>query len=174
MRKPLKVIELCEYLEEHNIKFSRIAELMGKTPQFVIACFRHDKNCHGAPRTFSVENIRKLNEALPKLAAQLRRCVMTFGTVKVYTNKHGRTYDPGMIEPINRLGEMMNTTGLMERLLGWSKKKKWKVFSAPSSKNYGNISEDDVALINSEILSVAGVLQGIEVVSDDATCGGAQ
>ncbi|MDE5571782.1 MAG: hypothetical protein K2I86_07030 [Prevotella sp.] len=158
---------LYKYLNEHGVKVIRIAELMGKKPQTVISCFRHHNNSYGNPRRFSVENIRQLNDALHLIGRELRGCVITFGTDKAYTNKHGRTYDPGLIEPINRLGELLNMTFLLDKLLGWSKTKKISVFSTPSSKAYGNISEADVMTINAEVLSVAGVLEGVEVVPDD-------
>ena len=85
----------------------------------------------------------------------------------MYTNKNGRTYDPGMIEPINILGEYLNMTAVIERLLGWSKSKKSNVFAAPTSKNYGNISEDDVNKINMEVLAIIGVLENVEVIPDE-------
>lgn len=158
---------LYKYLTDHDVKISRIAELMGFVPQLAIACFRHNKNRHGHPRYFSVENIQKLNDALPKLSLQLRYSVITFGTDKMYTNRLGRVYDPGMIEPLNELGELMNLTGLTSRLLGWSKAKKMSVFSIPTSKAYGHITESDIMAINAEVLSVAGFLENVEVVPDE-------
>lgn len=158
---------LYRYLNDHDVKTIRIAELMGKTPQTIISCFKHHKNAHGYPRRFSVENIKQLNDALAVIAKELRGCVLTFGTDKKFTNKHGRTYDPGMIEPINRMGELLNMSSLMERLLGWSKNKKLAVFSTPSSKAYGHISEIDVITINAEALAIAGVLENVEIVPDD-------
>ena len=158
---------LYKFILEHGIKISRIAELMGATPSSVLSDFRHRKNRHGNPRYFTVENIHKLNDALHAFARELRTCLLRFGTDKMYTNKHGRTYDPGMIEPINNLGKYLNATYLMERMLGWSKNKKLMVFSGPSSKNYGNISEDDVDIINVEIMSIVGFLENVEVVPDE-------
>lgn len=38
-----------------------------------------------------------------------------------------------MIEPINNLGKHLNATALKERMLGWSKTKKWMVFSLMSN-----------------------------------------
>lgn len=159
--------DLYKYLNEHDLKVSRIAELMGKTPQTLISNFKHHKNAHGYPRRFSVENIRLLNDALAVIAKELRGCVMTFGTDQMYTNKHGRTYDPGMIEPLKRVGELLSLTSLLNRLLRWSEGKKMNIMCAPSSKAYGNISENDVMIINREVLAVAGVLEGIEVVPDE-------
>ena len=153
---------LYKYLTDHDVKISRIAELMGLGPNFVISCFRHNNNSHGNPRYFSMENIQKLNEALSKLAMQLRFSLITFGSDKMYTNRHGR-----LIEPLNELGELMNLIGLTGRLLGWSKFKKMSVFSSPTNKAYGHISESDIMAINTEIISVAGVLENIEVVPDE-------
>lgn len=158
---------LYKYLTEHDVIFSRLAEMMDMSPDTVSACFIHSANRHGTPRCFTVENIQKLNNALLMFAHKLRSCLLRFGTEQVYTNKHGRTYDPGMIEPINRLGDYLNTTALFGRMLGWSKGKKRNVFSAPTSKNYGNISQDDVDVLNVEIMSVAGFLENVEVVPDE-------
>ena len=133
----------------------------------VMSCCKHHLNARGRPRHFTVQRIVHLNKALQILAGELRSHVVVFGSDKVYTNKHGRTYDPGMIEPLNELGKYMNLMSLTNRLLGWNKRKKLNVFSSPATKNYGNISESDVNAINAEVLSVAGVLEGTEVVPDD-------
>lgn len=167
--KKMKISQdsLCKYLDEHNIKMSRIAELMGKSPQFVTSNFHHDMNRHGNPRTFSKENIQSLNEALPKFAQELRSLVLTFGTDQTYTNKHGRTYDPGQIEPLKRVGKLLPLTKFTQRVLGWNKGKKISIITDKMSKAYGNISEDDVEKVNADILAIAGVLSNIEVVPDD-------
>lgn len=158
---------LYKYLNDHDVKLTRIAELMGKSHSVVVSDFLHHKSSKGKPRYFSVENIKLLNEALHKLSDELIARLVVFGSEQMYTNKHGRTYDPGMIEPLNRLGELVNITGIFGRILGWKKRKKSNVFASKASKNYGNISEQDVMMINSEILSIAGVLAGVEVVPDE-------
>lgn len=158
--------QLFKYLTEHDVILTRLSEMMGISDSAIIAIFRRRPDRHGNTRHFTVENIQKLNSALAEFSYKLRRCLLHFGTDKMYTNKHGRTYDPGMIEPIKRLGFYVNTTALFGRLLGWSKGKKSMVFGAPASKNYGNISKDDVDALNVEILSVAGFLSNVEVVPD--------
>lgn len=158
---------LYKYLTDHDVKMTRIAEVMGKDPHVVISNFRHHKNAHGNPRRFSVENIRQLNEALQVIASELRARMLVFGTDQMYTNKHGRTYDPGLIEPLKRVGEILSLTSLLYRLLSWKEGKKMNIMCAPSSKAYGNISETDVMTINAELLAVAGVLEGLEVVPDE-------
>lgn len=163
--------QLYKYLTEHDVILTRLAEIMGMSLDTVTFNFRHTKNQHGNPRSFNMEAINKLNAALPVLSRELWSCTFRFGTDKMYINKHGRIYDPGMIEPINRLGKYLNATALICRLLGWSKTKKANVFSAPTAKNYGNISKDDVDALNVEIVSVAGFLRNVEVVPDENTPG---
>ena len=158
---------LYEYLTAHDVKVIRIAELMNKTPQAIISCFRHHNNAHGYPRRFSVENIKLLNQVLVQIAQELRDSILVFGTNQMYTNRHGRTYDPGLLAPIKRVGTLLNLIGLTNRLFGWNKTKKSTVLSDPCSKVYGNITEDMVTKINAEILAVAGVLECVELVPDD-------
>lgn len=155
---------LYDFLVHHDIKISRIADEMGVTPSCVQSCFVHRLSRHGKPRSFTVDSIAKLNEALREYSNSLRSCLLKFGTEQKFTNKHGRTYDPGMIENLNHLGEYLNLTAVVRRILGWSKSKKNNVFSTPSSKNYGNISEDDIDQINMEILTIVGTFDNIEVV----------
>lgn len=159
--------DLCKYLNEHDVKMSRVADEMRMSKSLINECFLHANNRHGKPCRFTVENIRKLNESLRVLSEKLRSRILRFGTEQMYTNKHGRTYDPGMIEPVNRLGEYLNMTAVMGRLLGWSKSKKHSVFGAPTGKNYGNISQEDINVINMEIISVASFFDSVEVVPDE-------
>ena len=158
---------LYKYIREHDVKISRIADAIGMDQGSVSACFLHLNNRHGHPKSFTVENIAKLNEGLRTFAIKLRGCMLQFGTEKMYTNKHNRTYDPGMIEPINKLGEYLNMAAVMERLLGWNKNKKLNVFSNKASKIYGNISQKDVDALNMEIISIASFFDSVEVVPDD-------
>lgn len=170
MRKQILKIsqdDIYKYLNEHNVKISRVAKEMGMATCSITSSFQHRDNGHGSPRSLTAESIKKMNESLRNLSEKLRSCILKFGTDKMYTNKHGRTYDPGMIEPINKLGEYLNMTAVMERLLGWNKLKKSNIFGAPSAKNYGNISEEDVSAINMEIISVASFFDSVEVIPDN-------
>lgn len=156
---------LYKYLVDHDIKLVRLAEMIDKDPDVVTSCFKHRNDMHGVPRSFSGNNIIRINDAMPRLADEIRKCMIVFGSPQVYTNKFGSTYDPGMIEPLKKLGQYLNITGLTARLLGWSKNKKASVLCRPNALNYGNISESDIVAINTEILSIAGVLSSYELVS---------
>ena len=159
--------ELYDYITAHDVKMSRIAELMGKSLALVNSSFRHHKNNYGRERNFNVENINLLNKALVCMAKEMRDCVMTFGSPYVRTNKWGRTYDPALVEGMNAIGRYMNLTALTQRVLGWNLGKKKHVLADSSSKVYGNISKEDMVAINAEILAVSGVLGNIEIVPDN-------
>lgn len=159
--------DFYQYLTKHDVKLSRLAELMGKSLPVLSSAFLHHKNNAGYERNFSVENIARLNQSLPILADELRQFVMTFGSEQTFTNKHGTTYDPALLEPIKRLGRYLNLVTLTERILGWNKTRKRNVLADTHSKVYGCISQSDMMALNAELLAIAGVLGGTEVIPDN-------
>lgn len=158
---------LYEYMTAHDVKMTRLAELIGRTPEVVFSCFKHHKNYHGNPRSFNAEHIALINKALPQVASELRRRLLKFGSSEAYTNSRGVKYDPALVAPMKELGEYLNITGVLTRVCGWTKGKKSAVLTSPASKLYGCISEQDVIAINNEVLSVAAVLGSYEVVVDE-------
>ena len=74
--------DLYQYLTDHDVKLSRLAELMGKSLPVLSSAFLHHKNNAGYERNFSVENIALLNQSLPILSDELRQCLLTFGLVE--------------------------------------------------------------------------------------------
>ena len=154
---------LYAYFQEHDLSVSMIANRMGSSISIINRSFRHANDRLGKPIYFSPANIARLNDALMQVAGELRQHTLTFGSDLTYTNKHGRTYDPALVEQIKALCEYFNLKGLTERLLGWNRTKWNFILSAPSSKIYGHITREDVDRINAELLSVAGVLSSYEV-----------
>lgn len=161
--------KLYEYLVAHDIKIARIAELMGRSLSVVSSCFLHHKNIHGNPRHFSEENLVLLNQALQQFAEELRGCLMTFGSELTFKNSWGFTYDPALVAPMKRVGHYINIRSLTGRLLDWSRSKFRNTLTASHSPVYGNIMEGDIDSINTELLSIAGVLSSYEVVADVAS-----
>ncbi len=159
---------LYKFLTEHNVKQVRIAEKMGISVASLTSCFKHQLINNGVPRNFTVQNINRMNVAISQIAAELRMCLLTFGSDKTYTNQRGVTYDPALVAPLKRIGKYMNLTALVARVLGWNQDKKETTIVSPSSKNYGNITREDADRINAELLSVAGVLSSYEVVADES------
>lgn len=157
---------LYQYMLTHGIILSRLAELIGKSPEVVSSCFKHHKDGRGKSRYFSHANIVAINKALPMIADELRARLLTFGSKQTYTNQRGATYDPALVGPIKEIGKYLNITALVKRLLGWSKGKKSAVLVQTSGKAYGCVSEADVVAINYELLALAGVLSSYEVVAD--------
>jgi hypothetical protein len=159
---------LYTYLTNHNINILGFSRLMGCSHGMVASCFLHHKDKNGVPRVFTLQALPKLNAALPALAAALVAGCVRFGSEETYTNRKGITYDPGTLPQLRELSRLVNLTAFLMRLLGWSEKKKNAIFSEPGSKVYGNITEADVAAINSELRAVARMLSGIEVEPDPA------
>ena len=155
---------LYEYLLAHDVKLSRLAEMIGVVPEVVLSCFKHHHDWHGRPRKFNAQHISAINEALPRLAEEMKACLLEFGSEYTYTNRFGSTYDPALVEPLKDLGHYLNLTGLLTRVLGWSASKKNAVMSRPGGRMYGYISQNDTTAINTEVLSISGVLSSYKVI----------
>ena len=160
---------LYKFLVEHDFTISRLSGYMGVSNSSLMGSFCHDLDRLGRPRKFSAGHIKKLNDAIVRVAEDMRGRVLVFGSDKVFTNQRGATYDPGLLEPINQgIGKFFKIRRMTERVLGWNLGKWANTLSAPSSKIYGNITRGDADRLNAELLSVAGVLSSHEVVADDA------
>ena len=163
---------LYNYLTEHNFIISSLGEIMGVSDSVVRACFLHTPNRHGKPQRFSETNIQRLNDALEAVAKELRGCLLTFGSSQTYTNLHGSTYDPALVDQIkNGMNKYFKLRGLLNRLLGWNITKCRTTLSIIKSPVYGNITREDADRINAELLSVAGVLSSYEVVPSENSFG---
>ena len=57
---------------------------------------------------------------------------------------------------------------MLHRVCRWSNDKKMAVFNSANKKMYGRIYEEDVIAINEEILAIAGVLEGYEIIPENA------
>lgn len=158
---------LNEYMVKHGVKMVRLAEITRVNPDVITSCFKHRKDAHGVPRYFSTKMIALLNEALPQLAEELRRCLLTFDSERAETSSRGVKYDKGLVESMKQLGLYLNITALCERVLGWKKQKKNAVFNSANVKLYGHITEADAIAINEEVLAIAGVLERYEVVTEE-------
>lgn len=160
---------LYEYLVSHNVKVSELARLSGMSIPLMVDDFRHTLDRHGNRRVFSAVALTKLNTALPLMAGGIKQHILSFGSEQMFTNRLGRTYDPGMVPAMKALSTYFNMNGLCASVLGWSKNKKNSVLCSPTNKAYGYITSADVELINAELLAVAGMLDGIEVVAGDGS-----
>lgn len=159
---------LYKYLVEHDFTISLLGDYMGIRNGVLMGCFRHNLDRHGKPRSFSQANVERMNDALVCIVEDMRKHVLVFGTDQRFTNNRGTTYDPGQIESIKQgIGKFFKMRGLTERVLGWNRTKYNFTLSAPGSKIYGNISREDVDRLNAELLAVAGVLSGYEVIPDE-------
>ena len=159
--------KLYQFMKEHNMMTYVMSQYMGVSESIVRGCFKHDLNRHGKPLQFSEVNIQKMNEALPRLAVDLRGCLLSFGSEQTFTNRSGKVYDPAVAERIKEgMARFFNMRALTERLLGWNAQKCKARLASVSHQTYGHVSREDVDRLNDELVSVAGVLDCYEVVID--------
>jgi hypothetical protein len=154
---------LYEYLTQHNVNLNRLNELMGIGNGTLVDCFRHQPDRHGKAKRFSAANIQKLNDALPLLADQMRRGVVTFGSAQTYTSRRGETYDPATVPQLRALQRWFKLGPFFLRVVGWTQSRTSSSLCSPTAKAFGTITADQVARINAEVLAVSGMLGGIEV-----------
>ncbi|MDD6017078.1 MAG: hypothetical protein PUC18_12540 [Prevotellaceae bacterium] len=164
---PISQDALYEYMKDHGVKIVRLAELSRLSKTTFNLCFKHVPHSNGTPRSFSANAVEAINQALPQIAAGLRSCILAFGSEQTFVNQLGMCYDPALVEPIKKVGYWMNLTVMTRKVLGWSYDKKEARLTSPSSYSYGNITKKDVNRINAELLSVAGMLDGVEVKKSD-------
>lgn len=157
---------LYQYLTDHNVTISFLAKRMGASVSIVSKSLRHKKDRLGHTMRLTPANIERLNVALPVIAEELRASVLSFGSDQTFTNSWGRTYDPALRQPILDLSRFFKITPFLLRVLGWKKGKRDMVLVSRNSLAFGHISQDDVNKINAELLSLAGVLSGYEVIPD--------
>lgn len=158
---------LRQFLNEHDVKLVRLAELMGMSGASVTSCFKHQNINNGVARSFTPDAIDRLNNALDQIAEELSGCLLQFGG-ELDTSSRGVVYDRSLVEPLKRVGEWLKLTAMLERTLGWSKKKKDSVLVSSTSKVYGHITKEEADRINAELLSIIGVLKSYQVVADKA------
>jgi hypothetical protein len=158
--------KLYLFIQEHNLTMYILSVYMDVSESIVRGCFKHDLNRHGKPLQFSEANILKLNDALPRIAADLRRCILTFGSPRTFTNRCGSVYDPEVAEQIkDGMSRFFNIRALTERVLGWNNQKCRARLASVGHITYGHVTREDVDRLNDELVSVAGVLDSYEVVA---------
>lgn len=166
-KEPIVQDDLYKFLLMHDVKISRLAEMIGmKKPEPLLSCFKHHNDWHGRPRKLNADHIAALNEAMPRLAEYLLNCRLKFDAERAKTNTWGSTYDKGLVEPIKLIGSYLNITKMLKRVAGWNNGKKCAVLSRPNGKMFGCITKADAVAINQELLAVAGVLEKYELVAD--------
>jgi hypothetical protein len=163
----IKQDDLRDLLDGYHFKRVRLAEQTGLSEASLNVCFLHKPGSTGKPRYFTPDAIRRINEALPRLADGIRDCVLTFGGDKKNPNVRGNVYDKSLRELINNnIGRYLNITLMVWDLFGWNQKKKEAILGS-TSKASGNITEEHVMAINKHLLNISGNLSGLELVADD-------
>lgn len=154
--------ELYEFLKSQNLTIKRLGEMIGQSDTAMSNALKHNK-VNGKPLYFNEEKLKRINEALPRMADEIEARLMEFHPENNISEVPGRVYDPSCVEQLRRVGDYFNITGLTASVLRWTKSKKESVFSKANTSS-GHITKDDVRAINLALMGVAGMLRRIEVV----------
>ena len=168
-KKQITQDDLKQFIKVHNLKLVRIAEIAGLSEASVNSCFKHQIINNGVPRSFTRQTIAKMNEELPRLAAEIAACTMQFGKdpKEVFTNQRGKTYDKALVEPIKTgVARYFNINPFLERVVGWNKTRKHNVLETNTGKAHGCITREDMNCINDELEFVSDWLMKRELVAD--------
>lgn len=166
MRQKTKVStdKLYRFLQDHNFTGYILSEYMGVSESIVRGCFRHNLNRHGKPLQFSESNLMRLNDALPRMAADLRGCLLVFDDKRAVINRRNTVYDLTVAGQIKTgMGRFFNMRALTLRLFGWNTLKCSSRLASEGSVTYSHVSREDCERLNDELLAVAGVLDSYEV-----------
>lgn len=157
--------QLYRFLREHNIMDYVLSQYMGVSESIVRGCFKHDLNRHGKPLQFSADNILKMNDALPRLAADIRSCELHFGQGETFTNRCGREYDRSIAQQVkDGMMRFFSIKDLTARILGWKWAKCQARLSGTSHPSYSLVLREDCERLNDELIAIASVLESYKVV----------
>ena len=158
--------KLYKFMNEHDFTAYVLSEYMGVSESIVRGCFRHDLSRHGKPLQFSEANLAKLNEALPRMAADLRGCVITFDDKRAVVNRCGTAYDLTVADQVKAgMGRFFNMRSLTKRVFGWNAQKCSARLASEGSITYSHVSRENCDRLNDELLAIAGVLDNYDVYS---------
>ena len=167
MKTKVSPDKLYKYMQEHDFTAYVLSDYMGVSESIVRGCFRHDLNRHGKPLQFSQENIQKMNDALPRLAADIHVCQIHFGQGNTITNRCGKVYDLSVAQQVkDGMGRFFNMRAMTKRLFGWNPQKCSARLASEAHITYSHVSREDCDRLNDELLAVAGVLSSYQVVAD--------
>lgn len=157
--------QLYRFLQEHNIMDYVLSKYMGVSESIVRGCFKHDMNRHGKPLHFSADNILKMNDALPRLAADIRACELHFGQGEMFTNRCGVQYDRSIADQVKAgMGHIFSIKDITARILGWKWAKCQARLSGTTHPSYSLVKREECDRLNDELIATASVLDCYEVV----------
>ena len=159
--------QLYKFLREHNVMDYVLSQYMGVSESIVRGCFKHDLTQSGKPLHFSNANLARINDALPRLAADIRACELHFGQGKTFVNRCGREYDRSIAAQVkDGMKRIFSVKDIAMRVLGWNELKCKSRLCSTGSASYSNVEREDCDRLNDELIAIASVLESYEVVAD--------
>ncbi len=166
-RIEINPFEFATWMRSRGLFQARLAEAMEIGPDVLTSLLTRQRNWRGGEWRFTPDMVRRMNEALLKLASKLLNARTYFDVTKAVV-KRSKLYDPSCIERF-RSGVFvylnMKVAGPM--VFGWSVSKVRNTFTDHCSKVYGNILRGDVQAMNDYLDSLAEELVSFTIVMPD-------
>ena len=153
----IRVTKLKDYLGDVGINVSALAELSDINVIHLHKCLAGEVDDRdGSVRTMSNENMDQLQDGLHQLALKINSMSIFYNTDLETVKQGGRRYCKDCVDQIKQqLHPYISVLPFMQHALGWNRSKVLNVMNCKNGFAYGNISEDDVNLINKTLGNVA-------------------
>ena len=153
----IPVTKLMDYLNEVGLTVTALAELSGIGTRHLQKCLVGEVDQrNGAVRTMSDENMELLQDALHRLALNLKYIFIFYNPELEVVKRSGNRYCKDCVRQIKeQLSPYFNVLPFMQYALGWNRSKVRNVMDIEKGFAFGNISQDDVNRINVVLAEIA-------------------
>jgi hypothetical protein len=160
------VTRLRDYLNEVGLTVTALAELSGIGTRHLQKCLVGEVDQrNGAVRTMSDENMALLQDALHRLAVNLKYLFIFYNPELEVVKRSGNRYCKDCVYQIKeQLSPYFNVLPFMMYALGWNRSKVRNVMDIEKGIAFGNISQDDVNTVNLKLAEVSTRLDLLTIV----------
>ena len=153
----IPVTKLRDYLNEVGLTATALAELSGISTRHLQKCLVGEVDQrNGAVRTMSDENLALLQDALHRLAVNLKYIFIFYNPELEVVKRSGNRYCKDCVYQIKeQLSPYFSVLPFMMYALGWTRSKVRNVMDIEKGFAFGNISQDDVNRINVKLAEIA-------------------
>lgn len=158
--------QLFDFMQKNGVKMARLADFAGVTRFQLSAYFNKTSYADGLRRHFTDVSVQPINEALPRLAEQIRDAQIEVAPEEA-ERKRNNDYYPVCVQRIKeQAGPWLNLTVFMCNALGWSTSQFGNVMMSRNSRAYGNITAEHISLLNQALRHLAADLENYELLPD--------
>lgn len=157
--------QLKKWLDENGVKLVGLEKAIGLKSNLLSGKFNKTAYRDGFHRNFSQEMATQVNDGMRVLAEQLRRLIITYSPEDAKIVARHKRY-PSCLEKIKVLREWLMIKPFIKKALGWNDARISNILISRSNYSYGNLTEEDIAGINTGIIQIAAALDSFEMLPD--------